>query len=128
MDKKSYRVRNWKDYNKSLVARGSITFWFSKEALAGTNYERKSGFYGRPEKYLNELILAALTLKQLFNLTLRMTEGLVRSLFELTRSSCEAPHYSTLSKRGKTLKVSLGVKRPTKSYHVLVDSTGIQVV
>lgn len=128
MDKKSYRVRNWKDYNKSLVARGSITFWFSKEAMAGTNYERKSGAYGRPEKYSNELILAALTLKQLFNLTLRMTEGLLRSLLELTHSSCEAPHYSTLSKRGKTLKVSLGVKKPTNSYHVLVDSTGIQVV
>lgn len=128
MDKKSYRVRNWKDYNKSLVARGSITLWFSKEALTGTNYEKKSGFYGRPEKYSNELILAALTLKQLFNMTLRMTEGFVRSLMELTRSSCEAPHYSTLAKRGKTLKISLGVKRTKKPLHVLVDSTGVQVV
>ena len=31
MAKKAYRVRNWKDYNKSLVQRGSLTFWFSKE-------------------------------------------------------------------------------------------------
>jgi len=29
MAKKAYRVRNWYDYNKSLVRGGSLTFWFS---------------------------------------------------------------------------------------------------
>ena len=29
MTKKVYRVRNWQEYNKGLVSRGSLTFWFS---------------------------------------------------------------------------------------------------
>ena len=33
MAKKAYRVRNWQDYNKSLVRRGSLTFWFSEELV-----------------------------------------------------------------------------------------------
>ena len=30
MAKKHYRIRNWKDYNRSLVERGNITFWVSE--------------------------------------------------------------------------------------------------
>ena len=33
MTKKVYRVRNWQEYNKGLVDRGSLTFWFSKEVI-----------------------------------------------------------------------------------------------
>ena len=31
--KDKYRIRNWKQYNQSLVNRGSITFWFNDEAI-----------------------------------------------------------------------------------------------
>ncbi len=30
--KDSYQVTNWSAYNKSLVNRGAITFWFSEES------------------------------------------------------------------------------------------------
>jgi hypothetical protein len=30
--KDKYRIRNWKEYNRSLVNRGSITFWFEESA------------------------------------------------------------------------------------------------
>lgn len=33
MTKKVYRVRNWQEYNKGLVSRGSLTFWFSKDVI-----------------------------------------------------------------------------------------------
>ena len=28
-----YRIRNWKEYNKSLIQRGSITVWLSEDAV-----------------------------------------------------------------------------------------------
>ena len=28
--KDKYRIRNWHEYNRSLVNRGSITFWFDE--------------------------------------------------------------------------------------------------
>jgi len=31
--KDKYHIRNWNQYNKSLKNRGSITFWFSPEAI-----------------------------------------------------------------------------------------------
>ena len=30
-----YRVRNWSDYNRALIARGRLTFWFDEDAVAG---------------------------------------------------------------------------------------------
>lgn len=33
MSKKDYRVRNWSQYNKSLINRGSITFWLDEKSL-----------------------------------------------------------------------------------------------
>ena len=32
--RKTYRVKNWSKYDKSLRARDDITFWFSEEAIA----------------------------------------------------------------------------------------------
>ena len=37
------------------------------------------------------------------------------------------PHYSTLSRRAKTIKVDLKVKRTDEPIHLLVDSPGIKV-
>ncbi len=31
--KSTYRVTNWKDYNKALVQRGSLTVWIDQQAL-----------------------------------------------------------------------------------------------
>ena len=28
-----YRIRNWREYNKALVQRGSVTIWLSPEAV-----------------------------------------------------------------------------------------------
>ena len=50
-----YRIRNWSEYNKALVQRGSITIWFSPEAsqkwLGG-----KEGKRERPKKYSDEAL------------------------------------------------------------------------
>ncbi|GAB4430181.1 MAG: hypothetical protein OHK0015_14980 [Chloroflexi bacterium OHK40] len=32
--KAPYRVRNWKEYNQTLVKRGSLTLWFDQDSIA----------------------------------------------------------------------------------------------
>ena len=127
MAKKAYRVRNWKDYNKSLVQRGSLTFWFSTEVINNWKREEKDNSHGN-QKYSNMVIVCGLTLRQLFRLTLRATEGMMNSLIELMKLPVCAPNYSTLCRRGKRLKINLGVKKTLHSRHILVDSTGVQVI
>ena len=46
--KTGYRVTNWSAYNKSLVNRGDITFWFSEEVLANWKHSNKGFKVGRP--------------------------------------------------------------------------------
>jgi len=105
MAKKAYRVRNWKDYNKSLVQRGSLTFWFSEEVINNWKCDQKSPFHGN-QKYSDMFIFCALMLRQLFRLPLRATEGMMRSLVDLTKLSVSTPNYSTLCRRGKNLKLN----------------------
>lgn len=127
MAKKAYRVRNWKDYNKSLVQRGSLTFWFSEDVVKSWKGTEQSDSHGN-QKYPDMVILCGLTLRQLFRLPLRATEGMMKSLVELMKLAVCTPNYSTLCRRGKTLKVNLGVKKTLRARHVLVDSTGVQVI
>ena len=35
--KQQYRVRNWREYNQTLVNRGSLAFWITEEALCLLN-------------------------------------------------------------------------------------------
>lgn len=122
MTKKVYRVRNWSEYNKGLVSRGSLCVWFNKDHIKSS--EREHG----NQAYSDLLILCALTIRQLFALPYRATEGFLRSLIQLNQLEIQTPDYSTLCRRAKTLKVDLGVKSMGKPRHILVDSTGVQVL
>jgi hypothetical protein len=122
MTKKAYRVRNWSDYNKGLVSRGSLYIWFDKNHIKSAE-----GAHGN-ESYSDALILCALTIRQLFDLPYRATEGFLRSLIELNRLKIPTPNYSTLCRRAKTLTVGLGAKSSKKPRHILIDSTGVQVL
>jgi hypothetical protein len=129
MNKKLYRVRNWGEYNQSLVKRGSITFWFSEEALQQWKSTERSGKRGRPEKYSSVAIHCGLTLKVLLKLTFRATEGLIGSLLELLKWDLEVPDYSLLCKRQKELSLKLPRKARTNGepLNIVVDTTGMKV-
>jgi IS5 family transposase len=122
MTKKVYRVRNWAEYNKGLVSRGSLYVWFDKKHI-----QSAEGSHGN-KAYSDALILCALTLRQLFNLTYRATEGFLRSLIELHQLGIPTPDYSTLCRRAKALTVCLGAKSSKAPRHILIDSTGVQVL
>lgn len=129
MTKKVYRVRNWKDYNQGLVNRGSINFWFSEECIRDWHNTDRSGKRGRPLKYNDLVIECGLTLKALFGLTFRGTEGFIRSLIEMMHLNLEVPDYSLLCKRQKNLSVTLPTRqaKANEKINVLVDSTGLKV-
>jgi hypothetical protein len=128
MDKKSYRVRNWREYNQSLVQRGSITFWIDEACIKQWKSKAKAQGRGRPERYSDSTIEACLTLKALFKLTFRATEGLIGSLLKLFRVNLEAPDYSLLCKRQKGLRQDLPKRMGSgEKLHLALDTTGLKV-
>ena len=127
MAKKAYRVRNWKKYNKALVQRGSLTFWFSEDIIKSWEKESFSEAHGN-QRYSDMMIVSALTFRQLFRLPLRTTEGFLRSLVHLLKLEIPVPDYTTLCRRSKGLQVKLGVRATQQPRHVLVDSTGVKII
>src|SRR4051795_4776022 len=119
------KVTNWPAYDASLRQRGSLTVWFTDEAIAAWKAEPRTSRGGQP--WYSELaILTALTLRAVFRLALRQTEGLIGSLMRLLGLTLPVPDHTTLSRRAATLEVP----RPRSSHHadpvhLLVDRTGL---
>lgn len=129
MSKKDYRVRNWRKYNEALVNRGSITFWLNEKMINNWHIEERLRAKGRPKKYSDIAIRCGLTLKAVFKLTFRATEGFIRSLMDGFKIKAEVPDYSLLCKRQKNLKVDISKKnsKSGEGIHILVDSTGLKI-
>jgi Transposase DDE domain len=77
-----HRVRNWAEYDAGLRARGSLTVWFTREAVERWRAEMRTTPGGQ-RTYSDLAITAALTLRPVFRLPLRQTEGLVGSIIHL---------------------------------------------
>ena len=73
-------------------------------------------------------ILTALTLRAVFRLALRQTEGLIGSIIGLLGLELRVPDHSTLSRRAATLQVPRPQPcRDGEPLHLLVDSTGLRL-
>lgn len=125
--KASYRLRNWQDYNRALVQRGSLTVWFSAEVLTVWKNTKRTGKRGHPQTYSETAMLTMATLEEVYHLGVRQTEGLLASIGELLHLEVPIPHYSTLSRRRATLEIALPRTRSKEALHVVVDSTGVKV-
>ena len=125
--KTPYRVRNWSEYNKALVHRGSLTLWIDQQVIASWNERERTGRPGRPRTYSDAAIEAALTLRTIYRLPLRQTEGLMLSILELLGVRVDVMDYTTLSRRSQTLDVEFATYGVGEALHVLVDSSGIKV-
>jgi hypothetical protein len=117
-----HRVTNWSEYDAALRQWGSLTVWFSDEAIAAWRAEPRTTRGGQPH-YSALAIQTVLTLRAVFRLALRQTEGLIGSILKLLRLNLAVPDHSTLSRRAETLEVSRPVSR-TGPVHLLVDSMG----
>ena len=123
--KQRHRVTNWAEYDAGLRARGSLTVWFTPEAVAAWAAAPRTTRGGQPS-YSDLAIATALTLRAVFRLALRQTEGLIGSILQLLDLDLAVPDHSTLSRRAETLKLP----KPRSGLgcgpvHLLVDSTGL---
>lgn len=127
MDKKSYRVRNWGEYNRAVKQRGSITFWINKETASQwkAKSEKKKG---RPKTYSEIAIEACVTMRVLFNLPYRQCEGFVEDLLRMMKLDVEVPCYTQICRRQKNLKIKLKHNvNLNEAIHVVVDATGLKI-
>ena len=120
----TYKIQNWPAYNEALKRRGSLTIWFDTEM---TWEGKPTGKRGRQPVYSDPAIQTCLTMKVLFGLALRQTTGFVESLLRLVGLDWDVPDFSTLSRRQKTLAVSIPHRGSKGPLHLLIDSTGIKV-
>ncbi len=91
-------MTNWAEYDAALRQRGSLTVWFTDEAIAAWRAEPRRTRGGQPH-YSTLAIRTALTLRAVFRLALRQTEGLIGSILRLLGIDLAIPDHSTLSRR-----------------------------
>ncbi|MDG6908636.1 MAG: transposase [Nitrososphaerota archaeon] len=126
--KDKYRIRNWHEYNQSLVNRGSITFWFDENAIGNWYSIERSDKPGRPETYSDDAIRCALIIKAVFRTALRALQGFIGSLIRILGLDLTCPHYSVFSRRAKWLQIPLRrLLKPGEKLNVVFDSTGVKV-
>ena len=87
--KKPYRVRHWPAYESTLRERGNLTLWFSEDAIVAW-HAPASGKAGGQRVYPDLVIETALTVRAVYHLGLRQTEGFIRSVSALLAIT----HYS----------------------------------
>jgi len=118
--KHKYRVRNWKEYNQSLVQRGSLILWIPENVNLVWNSNGK-------QTYSDAAIEIILSIKAMYGLPLRATEGFVQSIFQLAGITLSVPDYSTISRRAENLSVKLKRINVKQSVNMILDSTGNKI-
>jgi hypothetical protein len=121
-----YRVTNWSEYDAALVQRGSLTVWFTDEAVAAW-HAPATGVRGGQPIYSAIAIETALALRLVFHQPLRQTEGLLRSIADVLGIAIAIPDHTTLSRRSGGPTILPKRMEPTEPLHLLVDSTGLKI-
>ena len=92
------KVINWGSYNKYLNNRGYLTIWFTQEGIEKwVEGEGRIRVRGRQREYSDMAIQTMYTLRQVFNLRLRQTEGFTRSILKIMKIKLLIPDYTTVS-------------------------------
>lgn len=120
------RVTNWAEYDAALRRRGSLTVWFTDEAIESWRAAPRTTPGGQP--YYSALaITTALMLRAVFRLALRQTEGLIGSILHLLGLELPVPDHSTIGRRARTIKLPARPRSDGGPLQVLVDSTGLKL-
>ena len=126
------KAMNWPAYEAGLRQRGALTVWFTDEAVTAWAAEPRTTRGGQPF-YSPLAILTALTLRAVFRLAYRQTEGLIGSIISLLGLKLRVPDHTTLSRRSATLSVpqlqpsNADVGNDAQPLHLMVDSTGLKL-
>jgi Transposase DDE domain len=124
----TYRIRNWTEYNKALIQRGSITIWIDEKTIKNWFSSYHTCLAGRPATYSDEAILMMLILREVYKCSLRSLQGFVQSLFKMRGLDLPVPSYSQISRRAKSLhKRVRQLTNGKQARHIIFDSTGLKV-
>jgi hypothetical protein len=117
--KAKYRVRNWKEYSKSLKQRGSLAkSWLN---------EKKNGKRGTPQRFTDIAIKCMASLGEIYHLPLRQTEGLMQSICTMMNLDLPVPNCSTLCRQRKKLNLPLVLKQQSEPLHLVVVTSAVKV-
>ena len=124
--KTKYRVKNWPAYDFALRERGDLTVWLDEEAICAWKAP-PSGRPGGPRKYSDLAIVTSLSLRAVFHLPLRQTEGFVASLIGLMGLGLKTPDHTTMSRRSRDVEVPC-FAQSGGPLHLVIDSTGLKIL
>ena len=124
--KQRYRVRNWPEYEAGLRKRGDLTLWFSEAAIAAWRAPTGDKPGGQPV-YSDLAIETGLTVRLVYGLALRQTEGFLQSISTLLDLGLRIPDHTTLSRRARDLNVRIPVSAHDGPLPTMIDSTGLLV-
>ncbi|PKL74165.1 MAG: IS5/IS1182 family transposase, partial [Candidatus Melainabacteria bacterium HGW-Melainabacteria-1] len=113
--------------DRALVNRGNLTIWFDEASIAENWTPPRPVGRGKPGTYSDVAIQTCLTLKVLFRLPYRATEGLLKSLMRLCALDLPVPDHTHMSRRAATLEVKIPRRPRVGGTHVVVDSTGLKI-
>src|SRR4051812_46865107 len=120
-----HRVTNWAAYNAALRQRGSLTVRFTEEAVAAWRAAAHDPRGVQPW-YSPLAIPTALTLRAVFRLALRQTEGLTGSILRLLGLDLAVPDHTASSRRSETLEVPPRPRSGSEPVRPPVDGTGLK--
>jgi hypothetical protein len=121
------RKRNWSQYNKQLIQRGSLIFYLHPKCLKPKKKQRESK-PGRPLEFTDHVIQFLLLTKVHFKLTYRALQGFAETFLTKILPSGQVPNYTLVCKRVKRLWKALPALSGTRSKTVILDSSGLKVV
>ena len=123
--KQQDRVTNWSEYDAALRQRGSLTVWFTEEAIAAWRAEPRTTRGGSTPIFGPGDHDGADAARRVppDSAADRRADRLLIRLLGLDLS---IPDHSTLSRRAEMLAVA-GPPSSTEPVHLLVDSTGLKL-
>jgi len=126
-EKDYYKVLNSRVYNEGLVNRGDFTLLLDDDMYAHWAYQGVRS-PGGAILYSDQVIELGLSIRKLFKLPYRQTQGFLRGLMSRLGWAVPIPNYSTLNRRASALQVEIAEHEDGSSAeHVSMDSTGLKV-
>jgi hypothetical protein len=130
MAKTKKKIRNWKEYNNSLVKRGQILLSFDEDYLEHLYY-KTSQRRGGQRVYSAQMYEYLLTIKVMLRLPWRATVGFAQAMLEkaFPDKVIQVPDYAHASREAGKLELKikpLGLKADL-GMELAFDSTGVNV-
>ncbi len=127
--KAQYNITNWSEYNRSLINRGKLSLWIPYSVLENWYFKGET-HQGSQYYYSDDSIEMCQTIKIVFKLAYRQTQGFLESVFEMCQIDLPVPSYSVMCKRLLKLKVKENPyekKEGEIGLNISADSTGLKV-